>query len=236
MITWMWGGALAMQPPLAETYVLEMHQSSTARVPVLGKTRSTTTSRTLVRTVPGGPTPVLSRQTCSVQLDSPSPLVETRVPDAFVESLGIMSGPASLTPEGDGWRFELDLGQVHVGYDPVQAPGGVPRTADDAAVIDWDGDGRPGATIELRIAGVGTFGIEVAQRSHALLEGTLFPDGRIEGALSVKLLEQAVLGADHKLLRSSVQPSPDDTRSHFTMFPVAPATTCDDLGRRPKGR
>jgi hypothetical protein len=222
--------ALAIAAPGVEApYVLETRMASEARVPVIGRTRSTTVSRAVATIQQVDGRLVLTQQVCDVVVEGGGLMATTRVPPAFVAALPVTSHVVELAPgDEDGWSVRVDLGVSVIGWLPPSKGAPLPTTADDPSVRDTDGDGRPGATVELKVHGVGTFGIEVVQRAHAVLEGQLGMSS-IAGGVRTLLLEQHVIGADHRLLRSSPSVSPDDARSSFTLTRVTPGTTCATL-------
>jgi len=209
----------------AGLYGMEMRVRSLTRVPVIKDVTTTSVSRALVAVTEGPGGLAHEQEVCSVRVEGQTGLARTIIPERFVDAL-----PASRFPIAwDGVSYRVDMDVSHVGYDPALSSGALPSDDADPAVFDWDGDGRPGATVEVKVRGFGSFSVEVIQRAQALLEGTLQADGTIEGRVASRLLEQRVIGADHPLLRSSPRISPLDEESTFRMVPVPPGSSCEDV-------
>lgn len=201
---------------LAGTWHLDLQMASEAKVPVLGWQKSTTETQALVHIDDDG---IWSHEVCAVRIRDKAPLAKTELPPAFIAAL-----PATVTrAEFDEESLRVDLGMSRVGF----TDGPLPETADDPAVLDHESDGRPGGTINITITGFGTFGIEVVQESHAVLLGTKDEDG-YRGTIETLLLNQRVLGADHRMLNTTPEIRAQDERSWFTLKPTS-ATSCVDL-------
>lgn len=216
MISLFLTSALASEPT---TWRLELESASEARVPVLGWQKSVTHTLGLVHIAPDG---TWTQDVCAVEVRDRSPMARTVIPDAFVAALPDTVARAEIA---DG-RIRVDLGVSAVGWDPARTST-LPERPDDPAVVDHEGDGRPGATVQVAIASLGTYGIEVAHTSRAVLTGTRSGPGWA-GGVETLLLDQRVLGADHRMLRSSPPLRSRDADSRFSLTPTE-ATSCADL-------
>src|SRR5690606_14696021 len=114
----------------------------------------------------------------------------------FIAALGVRSSPIVLRHDGAAWRYAADLGFEHVGYRANGRDEPLPRDAADPRVVDADGDGHPGATLRLTIAGLADGELYVVQRGHSTLAGRVVARGQAAGRIDVRLFEQALLGAD----------------------------------------
>ncbi|MEM6927516.1 MAG: hypothetical protein AAF602_11345 [Myxococcota bacterium] len=230
-------GLLAMLPspaqaeaivPLREgRYVLELHAASRAKVPVIGWTPSVTSSRVLVelrRTSSGWEQ---SQRVCDVSMANHKKRGETTIPDAFVASLPEKTYPVEVTGNEQGFTFLADLGIDHVGYDPALADR-IPRRPDDAGVLDSDGDGFPGVTVNVRVPLIGSADVYVVQRASMRLVGDVAPDGSVTGRIEVDTLEQRTLTASHFMFKGSPELEPLPEESWFVMRPTDSAR-CEDL-------
>lgn len=108
----------------------------------------------------------------------------------------------------------------------------LPKEASDARVIDQDGDGQPGVTVEVsaRALLVKVSGrVYFAQRTTSQEIGKAVSSDRIEGTVDWST-EQRILGSDSTIL-SAVTPSitPLVDRSTFIMRKVSDNTSCADL-------
>lgn len=216
----------AGEPGLApgRPYAMVVDVASASRVPFFGVTRVVTRSLLRVdveRTAQG----LRQRhEVCAVAVSSAS-TATTTIPDAFVASMG----PSVYPVEFDGSAYRADPGPDTVGYAPEEGSTQVPRKANDASVLDHEGDGKPGATVRLVIPVLGTIEVYVAQYGHTRFAGELTADGRVEGQVEVVALDQRTLGASNPLFAASppTWPLPEDSR--FELRPLDEALGCDRL-------
>lgn len=213
-------------------FAMQLRVATSARLPVVGTQRSVTTSLLLVSWERDGTAGALTQRhrVCDVRMEGGSGGVAPRVPDAFVQSLPSRQYPAEFRP-GQGGRYMADFGLEAIGFDPRLTNGQLPAAPGDAGVLDPDADGRPGATIELRIPVFGRARIYVVQRSHLLLRGSRTEAGRIAGDVEIRLLEQRALGADPALFNHTPAVEPDPARSGFVLVRVPEGTGCGRLRR-----
>lgn len=210
-------------------YRLEMRQVHASRFAILGRTRTVFDSVSLARVTRGEEGWVQRHQICQVRFESGMPLVEMVMPPAMRESLVRPEYAVEVARQGEALRYRADLGLEHVGYVPQGDPlGELPRRRDDPAVVDSDGDGKPGATLHLDVPVLDPLELYVVQRGHVVLDGEVKDDGRVEGALRSDL-EQVVIASDPYFLKRSPELEPDAERSRFVMTPVAADSTCDTL-------
>jgi hypothetical protein len=215
-------------------YRLDMRQVHSARFPLLGRTRTAWVSVALARIERADDDSLRQEhRLCDVRFESGLPLVEMIMPEPMRESLGRPHYPVELSRSDDGWHYHADLGFEHVGYVPREPGERLPRSREDSAVVDSDHDGKPGATLHLDVPLLDPFELYVVQRGHAVLDGELGADGRIEGVLREGVLreslEQVVIGSDPYFLKRSPKLEPDPERSRFALTPVPDDTTCASL-------
>lgn len=211
---------------LPGTYGLELSLASLADLPFLGSTpgRSLSWSLTTVSATPEGL--VQSHKTCAVRMEGRTGNSSVHVPAAFVAALPVRTYPIDLSA-----GYTADLGLDAVGFDPARGP--LPTRIDEHAVIDWDHDGQPGATVELRIPLLGTYQLYVAQQAHIRLEGkTNGADGAnggggASGGVAYVAFDQHTLGASSAFFDRSprVAPVPEDSR--FTLIPLPAGARCE---------
>lgn len=213
--------ALASGAPLAPgDYLLEVEIASETKLPFFGRARVTTTTLAAARIDLGADGLELSQTTCSVSVDGGAP-ARTVVPAAFVDAFPTQRYPVVLTEDGSGWAFTADPGPICIGCD-----GGLPASAAEAT--DWEGDGRPGGTIELRVPIFGRVLVYVAQRSHVVYEGRS-ANGGASGALRFVDLEQITLGASHPGFSFSPKVEPVPAESRFRLTPLDEPLDCRPL-------
>jgi hypothetical protein len=206
-----------------------MRQVHAARFPLLGRTRTVWVSVALARIHRADDDSLLQEhRLCDVRFESGLPLVEMIMPDPMRESLVRPRYPVELRRSGEVWHYNADLGIEHVGYVPEEPGEGPPRRRDDPTVVDSDHDGKPGATLHLDVPMLDPFELYVVQRGHAVLEGDVLADGRVEGVLR-ESLEQVVIGSDPYFLKRNPKLEPDPERSRFSLTPVPEDATCESL-------
>jgi hypothetical protein len=218
-------GAAQGLPP--GRYGLELVVATFARVPILGASRGSSVSLLLVDLQSGTDGRLRATQeVCEVEMRGAAERADIRVSDGFLGAQGRKSW--TLVPGADG-GFVADLGVDHVGFRPGAEDSPVPRRTTDAGVFDWDGDGRPGATILLRAPVLGDVELYVAQRAHVRLRGHALPGARAEGQVEVLRFEQHTIGSSHRLFDTSPEMWPDPASSGFTLWPAPAAAGCAGL-------
>lgn len=235
MLTWLLATtALASPPTLSEgRYGLYIKTATHAHVPVLGARPGASIAwlvADLGRDESGAWHAV--QTPCAVEMEGGGEKAQVRLSDGFIEALGTKTYPLELDPTVDGTRLRADLGMDHVGYDPSLSPDSIPRRAGDPAVVDFEADGHPGATVIIDVPVLGEMQIYIAQAAHSSLDGEVRPDGSAHGVVHGHALEQRTLGATNPLMRVSPRMSPDPFRSFFWMVPIAKDTSCDALAAR----
>lgn len=232
-------GLLGAGPPSADPtepdglgpgrYALELRVASTARVPLLRPDRSVATSLLLVEVERSAGGWTQRPRACDVRVRNSSVGVHTTIPPAFVDGLPEREYPLRMWGAPGELRYRADLGVETVGLQPAQDEGELPTRPGHPSVADTDGDGEPGATIELRVPVLGTARIFVVQRSHLVLQGRQTAPGRVEGTVEIRLLEQRALGAEPGFFHRTPTIRPDPERSGFTLLRLPDDAGCDDL-------
>jgi hypothetical protein len=225
----------APEPPRSEaswsgTYAMELRLASATRIPIFGTQRSVTTSLMLVDVERAGGGWSQRHRVCDVRVSGGSAM-KMIVPDAFVRGLPVRRYPAVLRDGAEGVRYTADMGVEAIGFDPAATGGALPQEAGDPGVLDSDGDGEPGATVELRIPAAGRARLYIVQRSHLVLSGRETAPDRIEGGVQVLVQEQRTLAADPGFFARTPSTRPDPARSGFTLVRAPGVRSCDDLRR-----
>ena len=220
------GTAQAATPPLAPgAYRLEMRYASAARLPVIGESASTYRSISVVRLARAGDGLVQAHHVCKAETEDAVPFFGLDMPPRFIDALGWHRYPVTLTSDAGGWHYAADLGPEYVGYDPERSDR-LPDAPDDPAVFDWDGDGKPGGTIRLRIPIAPDAELYVVQRGHALLDGRVVGTDRVEGTIAIPLFEQHVIGAKPGFLHRTPEIRTDTTHSRFLLARMPDGSDC----------
>lgn len=214
------GAALAASPiRVGEPYLLDVVVVSSAAVPILGETNIITRSLLLAEFEESDGQITQTQHLCAVQVSDDARLSDTVIPPAFIANFPVQRYPVSVDPEGDGWRYVADPGQVSVGYRPAPALP-IPQEPDDARVFDWDRDGKPGATVFLVVPVLGDVEIYVAQLGHTLFNGAVSESGAVRGAVSIAAFDQHTIGASNALFHASPPVTQVPSRSFFQLTPL----------------
>lgn len=217
--------AAATLPP--GRYGMELVVATFAQVPVLGQSRGSSVSLLLLDLTEGPDGRLRATQrVCAVEMRGAGERAQMRLSDGFLKAQGSKTWTVDLSEDG---ALVADLGVDHVGFKPSGKDSPVPARATDPGVIDWDGDGRPGATILLRAPVLGDVELYVAQRAHVRLRGRAGADGRAAGAVEVLRFEQHTIGSSHRLFDTSPEMWPDPASSGFSLWPAPAGTTCAGL-------
>ena len=211
-------------------YGMVLETATIQKLPVVGRTKGGTRGWVLVDLVQ---TPAGLEQhmtTCEVIVTGMrGSESRVEVPDAFVAAIPKNRRPVALSAAApDTWTYTVDLGEDVVGWDPARSPE-MPTSADHPAVVDFEGDGHPGATMELRLPVFGSVSLFVVQHAHISLRGRLTADGVVRGGVDYHRLEQATVGATHAFFTATPPMEPDPSRSGFVLRPLPAAVGCDQL-------
>ncbi len=217
----------ALVESLPRTWGMEIDIATEAKVPFLGRIHILSRSLAVSQLVdsPGGP--IVRQRVCGVLIEDDAKLSDTLIPAPFVEALPVQDIPFLPVPTEDGWTVRLDPGPTHVGYDPQVTGGVVPEDVDDPAVFDFDGDGQPGATVQLKVSLLGRIDLYIAQRGHTIFDG-VGSDKAIEGMVIVEDLTQRTLGASHRMFARESPVNVHAAHSRFRMQPIADGSDCAD--------
>ena len=215
----------------AGRWAMEMRIASVARIPLIGDQHSVTTSWMLVDLQQEGTRWVQRHQVCDVRVHGNAGGARLIVPPAFVRSLPARVYPVSLAARKDRGSYLADMGVELIGLERSFSGASLPRNAQHPGVRDTDGDGAPGATIEMQIPALGRVKLYVVQRSHLVLNGRRTPDGAVRGAVDFRVQEQRTIGARPGLLGRSPAIRPVPARSEFTLVRVPGTADCAELGK-----
>jgi hypothetical protein len=220
------GALWAAEPPdLAGTWAMELSVATKVVLPVIGGLANWTNSSLLVEIRREGDQWVQSHRTCAVVMGSSPALARTVVPDAFIAALPTRSYPLSLRADGEGWTSLADPGPLAVGFDPGAGP--MPTSVEAAAIRDFDGDGQPGASVEVEVPMVSLQGqVWVVQNGHTVFRGESVSEQEISGRAVVVRLEQYTLGATHPWLVSNPKIVVVPEKSRFVMRRAPTGADC----------
>jgi hypothetical protein len=192
------------------------------QVPILGESRTSSISLALAR-IDGE---VQTQRICDSWMKDRNPLAQVIIPAAFNDAFPVESFPIRLTADGDRLAYHASQAKQAVGFD---ASGGMPERVGDPGVLDWEGDGRPGATVRVKVPFAGEGEVWMAQVGRTVLDGFVVSADRVEGRVTTLDYAQRTLGASNRLLDVNPVVRPDDAASTFVMTRVASNSTCATL-------
>jgi hypothetical protein len=219
----------ATPPDLTGTFHLRMRTATQAKVPVIGTTIVNTTSDLLATVTYKDGAYVQTHRTCKVNAVPTRGIARTVLPPTFINALPMKTYQLQLTQDSKGWRFDADLKPQSIGYHPSQSGGVMPKDKHHAAIFDWDGDGKPGASVMVDIPVIGEFRIYMVQFSHARLTGRVESRDRVTGKTVMMSLDQQTIGADNRLFASSPSIAPAPGHRAFEMERMPDGSSCADL-------
>ena len=226
---------------LSGVWAMVQITSEIVDIPIVGnRTRTTTTHLRLIMEQNDDTLSVLETN-CGTNIDDGTMMVNTTIPDAFLDSLGatertarleLVSGtdPATGTPSLERrivfqWNTQVLGARLE---DPENEA--LPMDEADPRVFDQDNDGHPGMTVRVEIMGLIGGEVYVVQRNRNRLIGTVISPGFIRGTIEWET-EQVILGASSPFLEGGGQgaPDPHPGRNFFLARRIDPMFDCADI-------
>lgn len=199
---------------------------TTTHVPVLGESRTVSSSLALA-SIAGG---VQTQRICDSWMTDRNPLAQVILPDAFIAAFPEESFPVELNERSGQVVYHVEQHRQAVGYDDA---GPMPQRVGDPGLRDWEADGRPGATVRVRVPFAGEGEVWMVQVGRTVLDGVVVGADRVEGGVVTRDFAQRTIGASNRLLDVNPTVRTDDAASRFVMTRVPAGTTCATLpGRR----
>jgi hypothetical protein len=218
------GGHLPPTPPdLSGAWMQIVVTATTVRLPVLGEVRSVTSALLRMDIEQQDRELTIRRRACALDVDSGTSMVQTLVPDAFVEAIPRTRSRARLTHTELGWRVDGWQEREVVGMRDEGTT--MPADDRDPRVVDGDRDGAPGVSI--RVRGLVSGEVWVAQRTVSRFRTADLTPDRIDGHVQWTA-DQVVLGATNRFLRgqNTSVPAEEPAAHRFQTRRVAEGTTC----------
>ncbi len=203
--------------------------SQLSDVPFVGRVRQQTISVQRVNIKQNQSAVTLEAQTCALEFDSGTALVQVSFPERFVNALGIDIKQAQFD------QSTLNFVQPRATYlrgvrlqDPERDP--LPTDPKDPRIFDQDGDGNPGMTLKASIIGVVNADIYIIQRDWNILRGQLTSSTTLDGLVEWGS-EQVILGATNPIFLNAnpTFPDPNPTNSFFRSTRVNAETSCEQI-------
>ncbi|MFT4977608.1 MAG: hypothetical protein ACI8S6_003515 [Myxococcota bacterium] len=222
--------AHAQPPDISGSYRLDLVIASKANVPVFGEAEIMAQTTMLAQISPDGQGGYTQRHiTCSVSPRTSLKVAQTTIPPSFIAPMSEKVYPVVLTERPDGrWTYRADFGPQHIGFRPELSGGMPPAEATHPGVVDWEGDGHPGATILLQVPVFGQVEVYITQLAHTRIDGVLVESGGASGKVEVVALEQRSIGAKPMLFAANPAVTQMPGQSRFILTPTT-ATTCQQL-------
>ena len=230
------GAPAVERPDLIGTWYLRIRTATDARIPIIGNTHIKSTTHLLTSIYDDEGQLMQKQKTCIVDTRPSRSITRTTLPQAFIDHLPVKSYPIEIKGDSpNGWQYSADLRQQYVGYDGSIAKGKIPEKSNDAAVFDWDEDGKPGASVMIHIPIFGKVRIYMVQTNHTVLKGTIIDEKRIEGKTHLLLLQQRTIGADNRLLAANPALSIGTGHDKFEMVRIPSGADCTEIARLAAG-
>lgn len=229
MKTMMLMAMAATLPNLEGTWARQQLTTAVSSVPILGEVTSETRALVLVRIEQEGRDLEIHEEVCRLETRALGGMVQTTYPEGFKESVSgrTKRGRLLYSPRGLGYEEIETAHPVGAVLDrPKEDP--LPTSPRDPRVVDADGDGKPGVTVQVR--GLIDGDLYMVHRSKSRLLGRVLDQERIAGRVTWKT-EQSVLSATRDVLANppKTQPHPDPARSKFRMRRVPADLDCQTL-------
>jgi len=168
---------------------------------------------------------------CFTDAEPSTPLFLTRIPDEVMRSICPDPRTVQLEQTDSGIRMSQDW-HVEVRGAMLDDPenDALPTTPDDPRLVDQEGDGFPGMTIEVELVGLYTGATYAVQRYRYRLYGDVIDENTIIGFIEWTS-EQTVIAAtnDLFLLPFEDYTDPDSTKHKFIMTRVDETWTRETL-------
>jgi len=223
--------AFGTPPDLQGTWAMLQVYPRIAQLPLVGESTQTSHVVQLVDVQQNGMSLVMTDRYCFTAIEESSSLATTEIPDAFMRALRPSPREATLGEQDDVITFtQTRYFEIRGAVLKNPETEELPVDPADPRVIDQDGDGFPGMTVNVTLLGLMEAQIYVVQRVQYQLQGVVLSMDRIEG-LVAWTDEQIVLEATSPLLMAgseSIQ-DPDPTKHFFVMLRAEEDWTCEWL-------
>jgi len=200
-------------PPVDVPWVLETEIQTIAKVPVVGKVFTATKSKSAVVFESQDGHLVQHQRLCEVVVEDDIKMSDTVIPQAFIDANPIQSfAIGTLQPD-----YALDMGTTWVGVEEGTDP--LPKRKNDPGIVDFEGDGQPGATVELHVSVFGDVKLRVIQVGHLALTGAWTGEA-FEGTIDVLRFDQRTISASHAFFKGNPPTEVVPGGTTFRLYPV----------------
>jgi hypothetical protein len=218
-------------PDLSGDWATVQVMVATADLPVVGSLWIDTIVGAFTRITQSGSTLILQDRYCFTDASPSTFLFNTDITDATMQSIRPDPRTATLILNDCDFRFTQNWYTEIRGAileDPESEP--LPIDPDDPKLVDLEGDGHPGMTIEASILGLFKGECYAVQRYRYQLDGTVFDANTIIGFIDWTS-EQTVVATTNSLFMESFSDDtdPDPTKHQFVMIRIDETWTCETL-------
>lgn len=211
-----------LPPDVSGTWAMVQIMPAIATLPFLGDVGLTVIVAAIVDVAQDGTLLTLQDAYCCSEIQMVPSILQSAIPERFVASLTPDVRHATLECDDGSWSFHQPP-VVEVRGARLEDPASDPLPADrfDERVFDQDGDGQPGLTVPVCVAGIVCGETYVVQRLQTELLGWIVDGDTIAGRMTWRS-EQNVLAASDLLLTLAYTYTlhPDATRHRFLMVRV----------------
>jgi hypothetical protein len=201
-------------------------QTAVVDFPVLGRSAVTTTTVLRLRMTASGRDLAVAVEACSIQQDTGLSIISVMFPEELVKRAGRFDANGSLRWEEGELRYFQPRRWLIFGARLADVEeDALPADATDERVLDQDGDGKPGVTVQVR--GLVNADLYLVQRGWTTLRGVATGGNRIDGRIQWGE-DHVVLGSNSALLTSlpGSVPDPEPDASSFRTTRIDESTDC----------
>ena len=221
-------------PDLSGEWAMVQVLVATAHLPIVGSLWIDTTVGTLTHITQSGSSLILQDRYCFTDASPSTFLFRTNIADVVMQSIQAEPRMATLVLDRCDFRFIQDW-YTEVRGAILGNPENelLPIDPKDPKLVDLEGDGHPGMTIQASILGLFRGEGYTVQRYRYRLEGTVFNANTIIGLIDWTS-EQTVVAASNPLFMEpfSSGTDPDPAKHQFVMIRIDETWTCDTLRER----
>ncbi len=220
-----------MWPDLSGDWAMAQVLVAVADLPVVGRVTIDTTVGVLTHATQSGSQVIFQDRYCFTDAKPSTWLFRTNISDVVMQSIQPAPRQTRLVVDDCDIRLQQDW-YTEVRGALLEDPEGdtLPIQPDDPRVIDVEGDGRPGMTIQASILGIFSGEGYAVQRYRYRLDGSVFNPNLIVGLIDWTS-EQNILAATHSLFMESFTDAtdPDPAKHRFVMVRTDGTWTADTL-------
>lgn len=218
-------------PDLSGDWAVVQVLVATADLPIVGSLRIDTIVGALTHITQSGSTLILQDRYCFTDAEPSTFLFTTNIADTVMQSIVPEPRTATLSLVDCDIRFNQDwYTEVRGAILEDPEAEALPIDPEDPRLVDLEGDGHPGMTINASILGLFTGEGYAVQRYRYRLAGTVFNADTIVGYVDWTS-EQTVVEATNPLFMEafSDDTDPDPTKHKFVMIRIDETWTCETL-------